>query len=93
MARFGVDGALGTGSHGAGDAHDVLAAQVGGAVDHALHDARVVAQVDEREVLAVLAPAGDPAAHGDDLAVVLAARSSPHVVRAHRLGHGSSTFT
>ena len=46
----------------AGDAHDVLAAHVDGVVDDALDDAGVVAQVDEREVLAVLAAAADPAA-------------------------------
>ena len=58
-----VHGALGTGSHRAGDAHDVLRAQVVRAVDHALHEPRVVADVDEREVLAVLAAPRDPSAH------------------------------
>ena len=55
-----VGGALGPGAHRAGDADDELAAQVVGAVDHALHDAGVVAQVDEREVLAVLAAPSRP---------------------------------
>ena len=76
MASAGVDGALGPHPHRAGDAHDVLAAQVGGAVDDALHDAGVVAQVDEGEVLAVLATPADPAAHVTTCADVLG-RSSP----------------
>ena len=41
-------------------AHDVLAAHVDVVVDHALHDARVVAHVDEGEVLAVLAATAAP---------------------------------
>ena len=62
VGRFGVDGALRAGAHDAGDPHDVLAAHVDVVVDDALHDAGVVAHVDERQVLAVLAAAGDPAA-------------------------------
>ena len=41
---------------------DVLRPQVVSAVDDALDDAGVVAQVDEGQVLAVLAPARHPAA-------------------------------
>ena len=48
--------------HRAGHRDDLLAAHVDGVVDHALDDARVVAQVDEGEVLAVLAAPGHPAA-------------------------------
>ena len=60
-AQPGVDRALGPVPHHARDAHHVLAAQVGGPVDDALHDARAVAQVDEGQVLAVLAAPGHPA--------------------------------
>ena len=63
-----------------------------GAVDDALHDAGVVAQVDEGEVLAVLAAAADPAAHRDRPGPSCSARSSPHKCGAHRLGHESNTF-
>ena len=49
----------------AGDAHDVLGAHVDRVVDHALGHARVVAEVDEGELLAVLAAAGDPAGERD----------------------------
>jgi hypothetical protein len=45
-----------------------------GPVDDALDDAGVVAQVDEREVLAVLPAAGHPAAQRDRLADVLGAQ-------------------
>ena len=75
--QVGVDGALGPGPHRAGDPHDVLVAQVVGAVDDALHDAGAVAEVDEGEVLAVLAPAGDPAAERRPCAPASPARSSP----------------
>ena len=47
------------------------------AVDHALDDAAVVAQVDEGEVLAVLAPAGHPAAQAHARADVCRS-STPH---------------
>ena len=62
----------------AGDAHDVLGAHVDGVVDDALGDAGVVADVDEGQLLAVLAARRHPAAQHDRLADVLAARSSPH---------------
>ena len=47
---------------GTGDAQHVLVAQVGGAVDHALDHAGVVPEIDEGQMLAVLAPPGHPAA-------------------------------
>ena len=82
-----VDRALGAGPDDAGDAHDVLAAHVDGVVDDALHDAGVVADVDEGEVLAVLAPPGDPAAQGhrgaDVLGAQLAAQVGAHRRRVH----------
>src|SRR5206468_3550302 len=59
-------------------------------VDDALHDARVVAQVDEGEVLAVLAAAGDPAAHGDAASLVCL-RQLAAMVGAH--GHASLFLT
>ena len=82
VARLGVDGALGPGPHGAGDPHDVLVAQVGGAVDHALHHAGAVAHVDEGQVLAVLAPAGDPAAQRRPVCPACAAPQLAAPVRA-----------
>ena len=60
-----VDVLGGAGGDDAGDAHDVLGAHVDGVVDHALGDAGVVADVDEREVPAVLAAGGDPPGEGD----------------------------
>ena len=60
-----VRGAVGTWPHRATHPHDVLRPEVRGAVDDALHEARVIAHVDEREVLAVLAPPRDPSADGD----------------------------
>ncbi len=55
-----VRGAVGTWPHRATHPHDVLRPEVRGAVDDALHEARVIAHVDEREVLAVLAPPRRP---------------------------------
>ena len=72
-----VDRALGALPDGAGDPHDVLAAHVDRVVDDTLDDPRVVAHVDEGEVLAVLAAAGDPPAH-DTVAPMSVERSSPH---------------
>ena len=59
-----VDGPLRAGPDRALDGHDVLGADVDGARHHALDDAGVVAQVEEGQVLAVLAALGHPAAHG-----------------------------
>jgi hypothetical protein len=56
-----------------------------GAVDDALHDTGVVAQIDEREVLAVLPPSANPAAERDCLPLVLGPQLAAHV-GAHRLG-------
>ena len=72
-----VDRALRPLADDAGDPQHVLAAHVDVVVDHALHDARVVAQVDEGEMLAVFAATADPAADADGLADVVG-RSSPH---------------
>ena len=72
--EVGVDGALEAGLHGARDAQHVLAAQVVGVGHDALDDAGAVAQVDEGEVLAVLAAALDPAAHRDLVADVVRMR-------------------
>src|SRR5690606_4992130 len=80
-----VGGALRADADSAGDAHDVLAAQVVGAVDDALGDAAVVAQVDERQVLAVLATPADPAAQGHLLASI-GGPQLPTEVGAHGLG-------
>ena len=77
--QVGVDGALRALADDAGDPHDVLAADVDGVVDDALHDAGVVADVDEGEVLAVLAPASHPAAHARPSAPTSSGRSSPHM--------------
>ena len=77
VGRSGLTVPSGRAPHGAGDPHDVLAAQVVGAVDDALDDAGVVAQVDEGEVLAVLAAAGHPAAQRDRRGRRRSARSSP----------------
>ncbi len=57
-----VDRPLGAVPDRPADRDHPLAAHVDGAVDHALDDAAVVAQVDEGQVLAVLAPASHPAA-------------------------------
>ena len=66
-----------------GDPHDVLAAHVDRVVDHALHDPAVVAQVDEGEVLAVLAAAGHPTAQLDRAPDVVATQCAAQV-GAHR---------
>src|SRR5690606_10186252 len=78
---------------GAGDAHDVLAAHVGGVVDDALHDAGVVAQVDEGEVLAVLPPTRHPSAQRHGAADVGGTQGADEV-GAHRGGacFGRSPF-
>ncbi len=78
-----VDRALGPLADDTGDAQHVLAAHVDVVVDHTLDDAGVVAQVDEGEVLAVLAAAADPAADADGLADVLGAQLAAQV-GAHR---------
>ncbi len=77
-----VDGAIRPLAHDAGDPHDVLAAHVDGVVDDALDHAEVIAHVDEREVLAVLATTRDPAADGDRLADLGRAQLAAQV-RAH----------
>ena len=51
-------------------------------VDDTLRHAGVVADVDERQVLAVLAPSGDPTAERDLFAGVLGSEL-PAVVGAH----------
>ena len=65
-----VDRALGPHTDRARDLQDVLAAHIDVVVDDALDDARVVAQVDECQVLAVLTATTDPAAHADRAADV-----------------------
>ena len=57
---------LGSEAHGAGDPEHLLGSEVVRPVDDALDDPGVVAEVDEGEVLAVLAPSRQPAAdaHG-----------------------------
>ena len=65
-----IDGALGPLPDGADDGDHPFVPHVGGVVDDALHDARVVAQVDEGEVLAVLPSPRHPAAQ---------AHGGPHV--------------
>ena len=78
----GVDGALRTLAHDAGDPHDVFAADVDVVVDDALHDARVVAQVDEGEMLTVFPTTAHPTADADGLSDVrraqIAAQVGPH---------------
>src|SRR3546814_971282 len=54
--QLAVRGALEAALHGAGDAQHVLAPQIVGLGHDALGDARAVAQVDEGQVLTVLAP-------------------------------------
>ena len=81
--EVGVLGALGPAPHGAHHPQHVLAAQVDGAVDDDLDQAGAVAQVDEGEVLAVLAAAGHPAAQRHPLADVGGAEVAA-VVGTHR---------
>src|SRR5690606_15235519 len=94
--QVGVGGALGPDADDAGDAHHPLVAHVDRAVHDALDDALAVAQVDEREVLAVLAAAGDPAAQRHGLACVgraqLAAPVRAHAPGRGVLGHSASTI-
>ena len=74
-----VGGALGPRPDGAGDADHVLRAQVAGAVHHALHDAAVVPQVDEGEVLAVLTASVHPAAQRHSPASVVRSETAAQV--------------
>ena len=60
-----VDRALGAAAHGAADGDDPFAAHLDAVVDHALDHPGVVPQVDEGQVLAVLAAPGHPAAQAD----------------------------
>ncbi len=87
-----VPGALGACPHDADHPHHVLRAQLRGAVDHALHEAGVVAQVEEREVLTVLTTPRHPAAQRHTSTDVGGAQR-PAVVGAHGEGgfggHGS----
>ena len=66
-----VAGALRPLADGARHPGHVFGAQVVVTVDHALDDAGVIPQIDEREVLAVLAAGVDPATHRDLPAGVL----------------------
>ena len=85
-----VDRPLRSSTHHPLDLHDILAADIHGAREDTLHDARVVAKVDEGEVLAVLAALRDPAAqlHGrvDVGRAQRSAQSGPH-----RGGSGSGS--
>ena len=94
--EVGVVHAVGAGPHRARDADDVLGAEaLGGGVrlggvlgmEHHLHDALTVAQVDEGHA-AVIAPMRDPAAERDRRSPASSRRSSPHAWRAHRGAHG-----
>ena len=87
-----VDALRRAGGDRAGDAQDVLGAHVDGVVDDALRDAGVVAQVDEGQLLAVLAAGRHPAAQADRLADVLGAELAA-LVGAHGGGaHGRAFF-
>ena len=81
----GVDGPLRTLANDAGDPHDVFAAHVDVVVDDALHDARVVTQIDEGEMLTVLAATAHPPADADGLSDVRRAEVAAQV-GAHRRG-------
>src|SRR5690606_22009938 len=85
--QVGVGGALGPDPHHAGDPDDPLVADVDRAVDDALDDALAVAQVEEGQVLAVLAPARHPAAQRDGLPDVVGAQLAAPV-GAHAPGRG-----
>jgi hypothetical protein len=61
---LGVTRAFGAEPHGADDSHYVLAPHVDRTRDDALDDAGVIPQIDECQVLPVLAPLGHPATHG-----------------------------
>ncbi len=60
-----VRGAIGARTYRAADSYHVLRPEIRGAIDDALHQPGVIADVDEREVLAVLAPTRHPSADGD----------------------------
>ena len=60
-----VDGAVWSDPHGTDHLEHVLAPNVDRTIDHALDDAGVITQVDEGEVLAMLATATDPSADTD----------------------------
>ena len=83
-----VDRPLGAVPDRPADRDHPLAAHVDGAVDHALDDAGVVAEVDEGQVLAVLAPASHPAAQAHARAHVSRSEHAAQV-GAQRGGLGS----
>ena len=91
-----VGGGLGAGAHGAGHLEDELGPQFVAAVHDDLDDAAAVPEIDEGQVLAVLAHAVDPAAQGglgaDVVGAQVAASDGPHrgrVVGGRAVGHGS----
>ena len=80
VGRFGVDGALRAGRARRRSIRTTYSLRTSMCVvDDALHDAGVVADVDERQVLAVLAAAGDPAADVTVCADVLGAQLAAEV--------------
>ena len=88
-----VDRAFEASAHDAGDAYHVLTAHVDVVVDDALHDAGVIAHIDERELRPVLTPARDPTANADGPADVFHAELARHV-RAHAgCTHAVASFT
>ena len=105
--QLGVLRALGAPPHRALDPQHPLAAHVDRPVDHALDGAAVVAQVDERQVLPVLAAPAHPAAQrhrrldvlGSELAAQMGAHPrggghwSSFVVRGRRHASASHSTT
>ena len=83
-----VDRAVGAVAHGAADADDPLTADVDQVVDHALDDPRVVAQVDEGQVLAVLSTPAHPPAQAHRAPDVGGAQDATEVA-AQRRGLGT----
>ena len=78
--ELGVDGALRAGPRTVPvTAQDVLAAHVHRSVDDALQQARVVAQVDEGQVLAVLAATAPPSRTPSSSDRCRSDRGSPHM--------------
>ena len=75
--------------HRARHPHDELAAEIVGAVDDALDETGVVADVDERQVLAMFAASSNPATDADGPSGVLGPQRAA-VVGPH--GHVASIF-
>ncbi|CAB4576980.1 unannotated protein [freshwater metagenome] len=80
-----VRGAIRALTNGARDSNHIFGTQIGGAIDHALHETSVITKINEGQMFTVLAAAGHPATDRN-LATDVGGSKRSAVVGAHRNG-------